>query len=144
MKKCRELGISDGGFYQPVFSSGKKMNLKMMCLGKNWDPESNLYSDTRASDNAKPPEIPELFHDMVIKALQDANDYIRDNVVNAERGKIIPSMKPDLCIINFYSNSGRLGLHQVSFLFFFCHFKCLEYLKLESKIVKILICSGQR
>ncbi|KAI5391396.1 hypothetical protein KIW84_076266, partial [Lathyrus oleraceus] len=25
---------------------------------------------------------------------------------------ILPSMTPDICIVNFYSTSGRLGLHQ--------------------------------
>nr|GEZ11811.1 alkylated DNA repair protein AlkB [Tanacetum cinerariifolium] len=58
VKKCRELGLSDGGFYQPGYRDGTKLHLEMMCLGKNWDPESKLSSDKRPSDNAKPPSIP--------------------------------------------------------------------------------------
>ncbi|KAI3683890.1 hypothetical protein L1987_84405 [Smallanthus sonchifolius] len=59
VRTCRELGISDGGFYQPGYTGGTKLPLQMMCLGKNWDPESHKYTELRPFDKAKPPRIPE-------------------------------------------------------------------------------------
>ncbi|XP_023741528.1 uncharacterized protein LOC111889615 [Lactuca sativa] len=107
VKTCRDLGIREGGFYQPGYQDGAKLHLKMMCLGRNWDPQSSGYIDTRPIDNSKPPEIPEFFHDMVKRALQDSNAHIQKN-----KGKIIPFMLPDICIVNFYTKTGKLGLHQ--------------------------------
>ncbi|XP_071688439.1 DNA N(6)-methyladenine demethylase ALKBH1D-like [Rutidosis leptorrhynchoides] len=112
VKTCRELGVNNGGFYQPCYSDGSKLNLKMMCLGKNWDPETKLYSETRPVDNAESHPIPEVFHDMVIKALQDSNAYIMNQVPEANVGALNPLMVPDICIVNFYSESGKLGFHQ--------------------------------
>lgn len=107
VKTCRELGIGNGGFYQPGFSNGAKLHLKMMCLGKNWDPESNGYTDRRPIDNSKPPKIPDYFQHMVKKALKDSNLHIQEN-----KGKSIPRMLPDICIVKFYTKDGKLGLHQ--------------------------------
>ncbi|XP_076908538.1 DNA N(6)-methyladenine demethylase ALKBH1C-like [Bidens hawaiensis] len=112
VKTCRELGICDGGFYQPGYGSGTKLHLKMMCLGKNWDPETSIYSELRPYDNSKPPGIPEKFRNMVEKAIQDSNNYIRLNHGGSNEGKVVPNMSPDICIVNFYSKTGRLGLHQ--------------------------------
>lgn len=112
VQTCRDLGISDGGFYQPGYSGGTKLHLKMMCLGKNWDPESRKYGEDRAIDKSKPPGIPNKFHDMVKKAIQDSNEHMRENITSRNEGKIIPSMLPDICIVNFYTKTGRLGLHQ--------------------------------
>ncbi|XP_076886504.1 DNA N(6)-methyladenine demethylase ALKBH1C-like [Bidens hawaiensis] len=109
---CRDLGIGDGGFYQPGYDGGRKLNLQMMCLGKNWDPDTNMYTDLRRSDNTKPPGIPQEFHDLVNKAIRDANDFIRVTSASSDEGRGLPSMSPDICIVNFYSEIGSLGLHQ--------------------------------
>ncbi|MED6204736.1 hypothetical protein PIB30_011709 [Stylosanthes scabra] len=106
VKKCRELGKGPGGFYQPGYGDadadadgeGAKLHLKMMCLGKNWDPLSSRYTDRRPSDGAKPPEIPPEFLGIVSEAMALANK--------------LPPITPDICIVNFYSRNGRLGLHQ--------------------------------
>lgn len=45
VEKCRGLGIGSGGFYRPGYRDGAKLRLYMICLGKNWDPESRLYED---------------------------------------------------------------------------------------------------
>ncbi|KAL8263374.1 hypothetical protein R6Q59_024723 [Mikania micrantha] len=112
VKTCRELGISNGGFYQPGYSGGTKLHLHMMCLGKNWDPESHTYTELRVLDNSKPPGIPEKFYDMVKKAIQDSNEYIQGNARSFDERKVFPSKTPDICIVNFYTKTGRLGLHQ--------------------------------
>ncbi|KAI7733728.1 hypothetical protein M8C21_002948 [Ambrosia artemisiifolia] len=83
VKTCRDFGIGDGGFYQPG-----------------------------SYDNSKPPGIPEKFSDMVKKAIQDSNEFIRGRSGSSNEGKVVPSMSPDICIVNFYKESGRLGLHQ--------------------------------
>ena len=95
---CRHLGVGPGGFYQPEFKNGAKLKLWMMCLGKNWDPVSYSYGTTRSFDGAQAPAIPEEFRRSAQSAL---------NTVNG-----VPLMSPDICIVNFYNNTGRLGLHQ--------------------------------
>ncbi|MED6206179.1 hypothetical protein PIB30_024474 [Stylosanthes scabra] len=104
VEKCRELGRGSGGFYQPGYGDeegeGAKLRLKMMCLGKHWDPLSTHYTDHRPSDGAKPPEIPPEFHRFVREAMAHADT--------------LHPITPDICIVNFYSQNGRLGLHQVA------------------------------
>ncbi|GAV61413.1 2OG-FeII_Oxy_2 domain-containing protein [Cephalotus follicularis] len=112
VKQCRDLGLGLGGFYQPGYQDGAKLHLKMMCLGKNWDPESGRYGDHRLIDGAKPPIIPPAFSLLVVKAIKDSHALIerdskRNNAVN-----ILPWVSPNICIVNFYSESGNLGLHQ--------------------------------
>ncbi|KAL3632089.1 hypothetical protein CASFOL_025073 [Castilleja foliolosa] len=112
INECRDLGRGIGGFYQPGYRDGAKLNLRMMCLGKNWDPETCMYGGKRPADNAKPPRIPFEFQQMVKGAIQECHSYLesQSNKVNVQ--DIIPSMSPDLCIVNFYSKTGKLGLHQ--------------------------------
>ncbi|XP_031272511.1 uncharacterized protein LOC116130987 isoform X2 [Pistacia vera] len=112
LKECRNLGLGPGGFYQPGYRDGAKLNLKMMCLGKNWDPEKSAYEDIRSVDGAKPPMIPGYFDQLVRKAIQDSHALIGRNsgVWNVENE--LPRMSPDICIVNFYAESGKLGLHQ--------------------------------
>ncbi|CAN6454182.1 unnamed protein product [Victoria cruziana] len=106
IKECRELGKASGGFYQPSFSSGHKMHLHMMCLGKNWDPETSKYGDVR-HDGTRPHDIPDYFKGLVQKVLEVAQGHLK-NYSKLE----LPAMNPDICIVNFYSKSGKLGLHQ--------------------------------
>ena len=40
VKNCREMGLGPGGFYQPGFTSGARLRLKMMCLGLDWNPQT--------------------------------------------------------------------------------------------------------
>ncbi|KAK7401648.1 hypothetical protein VNO78_13289 [Psophocarpus tetragonolobus] len=104
VEKCRELGVGSGGFYHPGYGQSK-MHLKMMCLGKNWDPETGQYGDHRPFDGAKPPQIPPEFHHLVSNALA----ALPPDTPNPFP---LPSIAPDICIVNFYSQTGRLGLHQ--------------------------------
>lgn len=85
----------------------------MMCLGKNWDCESKLYAERRAADGAEPPPIPREFHQLVQKAIQDADSYLLKEVKQSYVESVLPLMTPDICIVNFYTSTGRLGLHQV-------------------------------
>jgi len=113
VNKCRELGLGPGGFYRPGYRDGPKLRLHMMCLGLDWDPQTRKYQKRRRVDRSTPPPIPYAFHQLVDRAMKDSYAVIRRDfgICNAE--EILPSMSPDICIVNFYTESGRLGLHQV-------------------------------
>ncbi|KAL6568781.1 hypothetical protein OROHE_004465 [Orobanche hederae] len=112
VKKCRELGHGPGGFYQPGYKDGAKLRLYMMCLGLDWDPQTRQYGKIRQHDNAAPPDIPCEFASLISRVLNDSHTLIKRDpeIMNAE--DILPAMSPDLCIANFYTTTGRLGLHQ--------------------------------
>ncbi|XP_048140165.1 alpha-ketoglutarate-dependent dioxygenase AlkB-like isoform X2 [Rhodamnia argentea] len=112
VKLCRDLGLGAGGFYQPGYKDGAKLHLKMMCLGKNWDPETSEYGVRRPIDGAKPPRIPEEFCYLVAKAISDSDALISKNIKKNDAQEKLPPMAPNICIVNFYTASGRLGLHQ--------------------------------
>ncbi|XP_023642803.1 uncharacterized protein LOC17893270 isoform X2 [Capsella rubella] len=112
VNKCRQLGLGEGGFYQPGYRDEAKMHLKMMCLGKNWDPETSRYGEVRPIDGSNPPKIPAEFYQFVEKAIKESQSLAASNS-NEKRGEvIIPFMSPDICIVNFYTSTGRLGLHR--------------------------------
>lgn len=110
VKKCRDLGVGPGGFYQPGYQDGAKLRLQMMCLGRDWDPQTRKYGDRRTIDGTRPPGIPNEFSLLVKRAIHEAHAHIKEEVSRAE--EILPSMTPDICIANFYTTTGRLGLHQ--------------------------------
>lgn len=112
VKECRELGIGPGGFYEPGFRDGGNLHLKMMCLGQNWDPEKSAYGDTRPSDGAKPPLVPSDFIQLVEGAIEACHSFLRERSKGLNVGRLLPSMSPNICIVNFYTTTGRLGLHQ--------------------------------
>ncbi|KAG6643524.1 hypothetical protein CIPAW_09G217500 [Carya illinoinensis] len=112
VKKCRYLGIGPGRFYQPGYQNGAKLHLQMMCLGMNWDPMSRKYDDTRPVDGIEPPCIPREFSLLVKRAIQDAHALVKKQYHVSNVEDILPLTSPDICIVNFYTTSGRLGLHQ--------------------------------
>ncbi|KAL8138636.1 hypothetical protein V2J09_004637, partial [Rumex salicifolius] len=113
VNECRKLGLGIGGFYQPGYRDGAKLSLRMMCLGKNWDPETRSYDVIRPIDGAKPPQIPSSFLDLVRRSIKESHTLIAEECGLTERVQaILPSMTPDICLVNFYTISGRLGLHQ--------------------------------
>ncbi|KAH9314723.1 hypothetical protein KI387_023350 [Taxus chinensis] len=114
VKTCQELGVGKAGFYQPGYGNQSKMHLWMMCLGKNWNPESRSYEDIRSYDNAKPPSIPSYFTPLVRNAIQAAHNALIQNnkLIQKDVRTVLPCMDPDVCIVNFYKESGSLGLHQ--------------------------------
>ncbi|KAJ0979260.1 hypothetical protein J5N97_014734 [Dioscorea zingiberensis] len=108
VQTCQKLGVGVGGFYRPSYRDGAKLHLQMMCLGKNWDPEAK-YVESRPTDGAKPPEIPEEFRKLVKGAIQASHDFLLHQNKDINE---LPKMSPDICIVNFYNENGRLGLHQ--------------------------------
>lgn len=66
-----------GGFYQPGYRNGAKLNLEMICLGKNGDLEMSQYEDYRPVDGAKPPKIPVKFFQLVESAINKSHFFTR-------------------------------------------------------------------
>nr|GEU32068.1 oxoglutarate/iron-dependent dioxygenase [Tanacetum cinerariifolium] len=98
---CQEFGMGPRGFYQPGYKGGAKLNLHMMCFGRNWDPQTK-YDSYYRSDGSQAPPVPDQLISLVESSIQDSQAH----------DDKIPSMYPDICIINFYTTTGRLGLHQ--------------------------------
>lgn len=113
VSKCREIGIGPGGFYQPSYQDGAKLRLQMMCLGLDWDPNTRKYERQRRVDGCNAPDIPNEFILAVKRVIGDAQDLVEkgDRRSNFRNG--LPTMSPNICIVNFYTTTGRLGLHQV-------------------------------
>ncbi|CAA0836222.1 2-oxoglutarate-dependent dioxygenase family protein [Striga hermonthica] len=113
IKRCRELGCGPGGFYRPGYEDGAKLRLYMMCLGQDWNPQTRKYEKIRQHDNVVPPDIPHEFSSLIGRALSDSHAvFRRDMNSRANVEDILPAMSPDVCIVNFYTTNGRLGLHQ--------------------------------
>ncbi|KAE8689890.1 2-oxoglutarate-dependent dioxygenase family protein, putative isoform 2 [Hibiscus syriacus] len=89
VRACRALGLGSGGFYQPGYRDGAKLHLRMMCLGKTG-----------------------IQRQLVEKAIKDSHSLVQQKTKASHAEDIIPWMSPNICIVNFYSASGRLGLHQ--------------------------------
>ncbi|KAK9066450.1 hypothetical protein SSX86_013772 [Deinandra increscens subsp. villosa] len=88
----------DARFYQPSNPSGAKLRLHTMCFGRNWDP---VIGYTSSGDGSEPPPVP-----------RQLTSLARDIIKIAQRLVDIPSMCPDICLVNFFRTDGRLGLHQ--------------------------------
>ncbi|PAN44333.1 hypothetical protein PAHAL_9G035500 [Panicum hallii] len=112
VKVCQQLGVGSGGFYRPGYRDGAMLRLWMMCLGKNWDPDSRSYGDTRPFDGAQPPTIPEEFRKYVQDAIQASHELSTQHIGAVNAVEELPLMSPDICLVNFYNSSGKLGLHQ--------------------------------
>lgn len=98
---CQEFGMGPRGFYQPGYKGGAKLNLHMMCFGRNWDPQTK-YDPYYRSDGSQAPPVPDQLISLVESSIQDSQAH----------DDKIPSMYPEICIVNFYTTTGRLGLHQ--------------------------------
>ena len=73
------------------------MSVGMLCLGKHWNGMTYSYEDCRSDfDGLTAPAIPPRFVSIAQLAAADAGF----------------AMQPDLCIMNFYSSSAKMGVHQ--------------------------------
>nr|GFC49972.1 oxoglutarate/iron-dependent dioxygenase [Tanacetum cinerariifolium] len=77
------------------------LNLHMMCFGRNWDPQTK-YAARYRCDGSQAPQVPD-------KLVALAKTSIK---VSQAHDNKIPSMHPDICIVNFYTTTGQLGMHQ--------------------------------
>jgi len=97
VESCRAMLDAPGGGYIPTVRGGGKMHVRMMCLGRHWNPLTYSYEATRADhDNLPVPLVPDEWVAQASAAAREAGFTVT----------------PDICLINFYGADGRMGLHQ--------------------------------
>ena len=95
--RCHAMLDGPAGGYVPTVRGGGTMRVRMMCLGRHWNPRTYRYAATRADfDGAAVPPVP---GDWVALA----------SALAADAGF---AFAPDICLINYYGGDGRMGLHQ--------------------------------
>jgi len=94
---CRSLVDGPVPAYVPVVRGGGRMHVRMLCLGRHWNGRTYRYEGARSDYDGLPvPPLPESLADLAREAAEEAG----------------MSLTPDICILNFYDRSGRMGLHQ--------------------------------
>jgi DNA oxidative demethylase len=94
---CRALADGPVPMYTPTVRGGKKMSVGMLCLGKHWNGLTYKYEDRRSDFDGLPvPAIPPELAALATAAAADAGF----------------AMRPDLCIMNYYTADAKLGVHQ--------------------------------
>jgi DNA alkylation damage repair protein AlkB len=95
--RCKVLGGNAAGFYVPQVRGGAYMRIQMVCLGMHWNATTYTYEATRSDhDNLPVQELPEDLKQIARRAAEAAGMRI----------------EPDICILNYYPEGGKLGLHQ--------------------------------
>ena len=95
--RCRELMDGPTGGYVPTVRGGGRMRVRMLCLGRHWNPLTYTYGPTRADyDDAAVGPVPADWVALAARAAEVAGF----------------SFRPDICLVNFYDRDGRMGLHQ--------------------------------
>jgi DNA alkylation damage repair protein AlkB len=94
---CRELTDGPVPMYTPTVRGGRTMSVGMLCLGKHWNGMTYRYEDHRSDHDGLPaPPLPARFADIARSAARDAGF----------------DMRPDLCIVNYYTEAAKMGVHQ--------------------------------
>lgn len=95
--RCLELGARNAGFYTPIVRGGHPMSVRMLCLGRHWNARTYAYEDYRSDiDNLPVLPLPDDLATIATGIATDAGFAVT----------------PDLCIVNWYTESSRMGLHQ--------------------------------
>jgi len=95
--RCLELGEAAAGFYTPIVRGKYPMTVRMLCLGRHWNAHTYSYEGIRSDVDGQPvPALPPDFENLA-----------RD--VAATAGF---TMRPDICIVNWYRTGSRMGLHK--------------------------------
>jgi alkylated DNA repair protein (DNA oxidative demethylase) len=97
VERCRALMDGPAGGYTPTVRGGGKMRVRMMCLGRHWNPLTYTYTATRTDHDDAP-----------VAALPGEWVALASSLA-AAAGFVF---RPDICLINFYGADGRMGLHQ--------------------------------
>jgi alkylated DNA repair protein (DNA oxidative demethylase) len=95
--RCQSIMDGPAGGYVPTVRGGGRMRVRMVCLGRHWNPMTYRYETTRADfDHAPVAPVPPEWVALASTAARVAG---------------FP-MTPDICLINWYAGDGRMGLHQ--------------------------------
>jgi alkylated DNA repair protein (DNA oxidative demethylase) len=95
--QCRATIDGPAGGYVPTVRGGGRMRVRMVCLGRHWNPLTYRYESTRADyDQAPVPPVPDNLVRLASRIAADAGF----------------AFTPDIALINWYGDEGRMGLHQ--------------------------------
>jgi alkylated DNA repair protein (DNA oxidative demethylase) len=95
--ECQALLDGPVPAYVPTVRGGGKMHVRMLCLGRHWNAQLYRYGEIRADfDNQPAPPLPDSFRRLAARAGETAG---------------MP-LDADLCILNYYADDGRMGVHQ--------------------------------
>jgi alkylated DNA repair protein (DNA oxidative demethylase) len=95
--QCRALADGAAPMYTPVVRGGRPMSVGMLCLGRHWNAQTYRYESQRSDFDGLPaPPIPPALAMIAVEAASRAG-Y---------------TFAPDICIVNFYSEVSRMGVHQ--------------------------------
>lgn len=98
VERCRAIIDGPAGGYVPTVRGGGKMHVRMVCLGRHWNPLTYTYEATRTDhDQAPVAPVPEALLVLASRIAADAG---------------FPTFHPDIALINLYDAEGRMGLHQ--------------------------------
>jgi DNA alkylation damage repair protein AlkB len=94
---CKSLAEGPVPMYSPTVRGGKTMSVGMLCLGKHWNGLTYTYEERRSDfDGLRVPPVPPQFAELAKSAAAEAGFTIQ----------------PDLCILNYYSSTAKMGVHQ--------------------------------
>src|SRR5262245_3195433 len=94
---CATLTTGAVPMYKPTVRGGKKMSVGMLCLGRHWNAMTYKYEERRSDhDGLLVPPVPQDLAAIAVGAAARAGF----------------TMRPDLCIVNFYDQDSRMGVHQ--------------------------------
>ena len=97
VRACRALVDGDVPAYVPTVRGGGRMHVRMLCLGRHWNGKTYQYETARSDFDDKPvPPLPDAFRELAQEIA----------------GSVGQRFAPDLCILNYYDATGRMGLHQ--------------------------------
>ena len=83
--------------YVPVVRGGGTMHVRMLCLGRHWNARTYAYEDLRSDIDGLPaPPLPPRLAALAARTARDAGFAVA----------------PDTCIVNWYTRTSRMGLHQ--------------------------------
>lgn len=98
LKVCREI-VAEAPLFQKTMKNGKNFNYLCTSAGDyGWmsDGKGYRYEQAHPTTQAAFPAIPPLIHNIAIEAAEHCG----------------LSLRPETALINWYSESGSLGLHQ--------------------------------
>jgi alkylated DNA repair protein (DNA oxidative demethylase) len=95
--RCVQILDGPNGGYIPTVRGGGRMRVRMVCLGRHWNPLTYRYDDRRSDhDDAPVAPLPAEWSALAAGVAAGAGfDAV-----------------PDICLINWYGAEGRMGLHQ--------------------------------
>jgi DNA alkylation damage repair protein AlkB len=96
-ERCRAMMEGPAGGYVPTVRGGGRMRIRMMCLGRHWNPLTYSYETSRSDYDGSPVQpVPGDFVSLASRIASEAGF----------------ALNPDICLINWYGADGRMGLHQ--------------------------------